>query len=256
MSDVPEDQPAPQETEPQADHDIAPVVGPPPAAIPEQQPVQPEQPHTAWKHRWTHDPAMFWITFAGVVAVVAYTSVAAWQAYLTRNQLNVLQGQLDEMRRDQRAWLAVGNVSADPKVPEVGKVWQLNFFTANSGKTPAINVQAVLNSEGVDRDKLPNFDYRNSPIVHLGYIAPGSVAPSHSLLPLDINTRKPVPVIQQTLDRLVSGDTTIYLHGRIDYRDIFRNPHWVTYCYFLKVPLVGSFGACPFHNDTDETKGQ
>jgi hypothetical protein len=43
---------------------------------------------------------MFWVTAAGAVAVVAYTSVAAWQGYLMSNQLGVMQSQLGEMKRD------------------------------------------------------------------------------------------------------------------------------------------------------------
>jgi hypothetical protein len=34
-----------------------------------------------------HDPLMFWVNFAGFVAVVLYTSVAAWQACLLNQQI-------------------------------------------------------------------------------------------------------------------------------------------------------------------------
>jgi hypothetical protein len=51
---------------------------------------------------WTHDKPMFWVTLAGVVAVLAYTTVAAWQGWL-------MSGQLSEMQRStnlsQRAFV-------------------------------------------------------------------------------------------------------------------------------------------------------
>jgi hypothetical protein len=73
-----------------------------------------------------NDRPIFFVTLAGVLAVVAYTTVAAWQACLTRGQLN-------EMRAEQRAWIGA------PKIEGTfnGSVYQFWLTFRNIGHVPA-----------------------------------------------------------------------------------------------------------------------
>ncbi|MGA2886194.1 MAG: hypothetical protein ABSE80_13785 [Halobacteriota archaeon] len=88
--------------------------------------------------RWTNDPGIFWATVAGVVAVIAYTSVAAWQAQL-------MQGQLDEMQADRRPWLRekitrVGNFDiSDQRVS-----FDFSAQVVNIGKSPAYSLGIAI----------------------------------------------------------------------------------------------------------------
>ena len=97
---------------------------------------------------------MFWVTLAGVIAVIAYTSVAAWQACLTRGQLTEMQTtsglmkkQLDLMDTDQRPWIHFDGL---PKIvgplemssPRVASL-DMTFAIKNTGKNPARRVNMI-----------------------------------------------------------------------------------------------------------------
>jgi hypothetical protein len=144
MSDAPHNQAGAAAAQGQTKENIAPTSGPPPSAVSQQPPSNTENASTQEKRRWTNDPPMFWVTLAGVIAVIAYTSVAAWQAYLTRGQLNVMQGQLDAMERDQRPIVWITNNLAVPEfklLPDnkTHVVW--NFEYTNYGKSFAYDVR-------------------------------------------------------------------------------------------------------------------
>jgi hypothetical protein len=75
MSDTPENEKRAQETEGNPANYPGPVIRPETAAVPEPSPPKPKDGASQKKRRWTGDPAMFWVTFAGVIVVIAYTSV-------------------------------------------------------------------------------------------------------------------------------------------------------------------------------------
>jgi hypothetical protein len=56
----------------------------------------------------------------------------------------------------------------------------------------------------------------------------------------------------EIFDQLRSGAIQLFTHGRIDYKDVFGQSHWVTFCYFLLVPFNEHFGVCADHNESDE----
>lgn len=85
---------------------------------------------------------MFWVALAGVIVVIAYTSVAAWQAWLTRNQLIIAQGQLDEMQKEQRPWVYAALVAPAGHISlEDGRYFvPLKVSIRNIGHRPAFSV--------------------------------------------------------------------------------------------------------------------
>jgi hypothetical protein len=87
---------------------------------------------------------MFWVTLAGVVVVAVYTSVAAWQACLTRDQLAVMRRQLDAMEADQRPWIKIEATIAGPLTffePAGFADMPMHFILTNVGHSPAFNVR-------------------------------------------------------------------------------------------------------------------
>ena len=83
MVNGPKDEGSADKEQRHAESNIAPVIALPAAVIPQPPPTATENKNPRNKGRWTNDPAMFYVTLAGVIAVIAYTSVAAWQACLT-----------------------------------------------------------------------------------------------------------------------------------------------------------------------------
>jgi hypothetical protein len=147
VSDTPNNQASPDAAKGHLDEDVAAIIGSTPAAIPQSAPANAKHHRSTKKRRWTNDPAMFWITLAGVIAVVAYTSVAAWQGRLMSDQLNVMRGQLNAMAFDERPWLALDVSIGGPLVHDAvgssnGVTWHvpLAYRIKNLGKTPAIDV--------------------------------------------------------------------------------------------------------------------
>jgi hypothetical protein len=111
---------------------------------------------------------MFFVTLAGVLAVIAYTTVAAWQACLmrgqltaTQGQLTVLQDQLDAMANEQRAWVqpVLDGFTGATLTAETFQIG-LKINPINTGKLPAFYVvgSQELVSEGDDADRLGEHD--------------------------------------------------------------------------------------------------
>jgi hypothetical protein len=60
---------------------------------------------------------------------------------------------------------------------------------------------------------------------------------------------------QPTFDKINDGKTyRLYVWGRVDYEDVFKDPHWFTYCYAYKGADVHErqeVETCFVHNDDD-----
>jgi hypothetical protein len=54
------------------------------------------------------------------------------------------------------------------------------------------------------------------------------------------------------LSDLNSGSRTIYVFGRFDYKDTFRNPHWTTFCQ--RLTPQHAWVACNKYNESDGNK--
>ena len=49
---------------------------------------------------------------------------------------------------------------------------------------------------------------------------------------------------------VLTGAMRAYVHGRLEYEDIFEKPHWLTFCHYYD-PASKNFKAYREHNDTD-----
>lgn len=187
MAETPEDQASADGTQGQSNKDVTAIAGPQNVTIPQPPPAPPEDRSAAEQCRWTNDPAMFWVTLAGVLAVIAYTSVAAWQACLTRDQLSemqkaygpikesadaardsadstaselkVMQGQLEEMRLVRQPFVYFQNLTfeTDPNsTAQFVTVYAYpNWKNAGNGPTNRLRLVVFCNTTGPS-----DFDFR------------------------------------------------------------------------------------------------
>ncbi len=94
----------------------------------------------------------FWLDVFAVAAVIVAAVFAAAQWHVLSGQQAVMQGQLDAMVADQRPWINIKPVSADPIVID-GKNIKigLEFQLINTGKSPAKRVRYAADlSQGAE----------------------------------------------------------------------------------------------------------
>lgn len=232
MVDAPNDQAGTDTAKDDAAKNVAHIVGPEATTIPQSTPAPTQSEYPTKKHRrWTNDPAMFWVTLAGVIAVVAYTSVAAWQG-------QVMQGQLDEMRATRisgnRAFMTVKGIEFEP-FPMFGKkgaFWLVDTVLENSGNTPTKNMvvttvctpswEALTDPRAIKKTNLlysaQAVDYRSmvfgpKQITHGGRCA--------------------FSALNSLFSSISPAAIHLYVYGAIVYRDIFDSERWhlTHYCF-------------------------
>jgi hypothetical protein len=157
----------------------------------------------------------------------------------------------DAAKMDQRAWLGIDVIRSDPTNPELGKPFIVTIQFKNTGKTPARKVVMRGRGEPVLKGKQPNYSYEGIRTFS-AYISPGAM-PSTQVAPMTIpGTEQSIIINDDLINGLRTGAFTVYVHGRIDYEDIFAVPHWFTYCASLVVPFNSHFGSCDSHNESDD----
>ena len=148
---------------------------------------------------------------------------------------------------DQRAWIGVERVDG---VPELNKQFVISVMVKNTGKTFAKHVVMSAMEEGMV-DELPlRFDRETA---HIKANSITLITPNGEYnVRVRVTGEGPDPHIenpdQSGLDRIKSGAFKIYVHGRIDYEDVFRQKHWTIYCFRLQ---NGGWASCQGHNDAD-----
>ena len=226
----------PQEGAGGTNNDAGTVIRPKASAVPEPPPPENEQPAPKKKHRWTHDPGIFWATVAGIIVVIAYTSVAAWQACLTRQQLDVSQ---DTEHRQLRAYMIVTDFAVscpdcgdNSFVPSVKTVYKnlIAYRMENNGQTPAHQVGPIISWWPVagKNQKLPkNFSFPDEVPVPTGFN-------SHSDIGRDQHKDGQAVIDDndiKTFQDAAAGNSTLFVYGHVDYCDIFDEPHSTAFCF-------------------------
>lgn len=171
------------------------------------------------------------------------------------------QKQLTEARRstnaairnfmlDERAWIL-----PDIKISEYkdvsGKYINYTVGVKNIGKTVGRDV--VMTVDAVSADQ---FDIKTIP----SYQQPAPVAGGGTLL---------IPIIAPNSSAVETVDYPIhegqikasmtkrdYILGRIDYKDEFKDPHWLTYCFIVRMdlPQLNGCGMGGSGNKADDTE--
>jgi hypothetical protein len=187
------------------------------------------------------------------IVIALATAVAAGVGLAT---YFVLGGQLAEMktqrRLDQRAWIGVEAMDPIPSIPTIGSKFEVAIRIRNSGKTPARNLISVGRDDTMRISDAPPFSYDGIEKDNAGTIAPNAIATIPIKPMRDNTTGKEYIFSMSNISLLLLQQTRIYVSGLITYDDIFRRPHWTTYCAWLSVPFNGQFNRCETHNDTDD----
>jgi hypothetical protein len=155
----------------------------------------------------------------------------------------------DALRLDQRAWVGTEDISSVPTTPETDKVWDVNVSMKNSGKTPAKNIlmwntEALLKAlpnvnadcaEAIERQASKTMLPPNGGYKALLHVANGVKMPSD-------------------WEKEIKDNGAIYVHGCVLYDDVFRRPHWMTYCGVYDIEHKSGFQSCLKYNDTGDGK--
>jgi hypothetical protein len=155
---------------------------------------------------------------------------------------------------DQRAWIGIESMDPIPSIPKSGETFAAAVRIKNTGKTPSRDTVIVGRIDPIPIQSRPIYSYDADVKRPSGSLAPNAGA-SIPFTPLnDASTKKPAPLTDDNIASITNGKIKIFVHGRIDYKDIFDEPHWTTFCAFLAIPLDGHFTRCETNNDTDDYK--
>lgn len=145
-------------------------------------------------------------------------------ATMADNSAKAIKATQDSMRQDQRAWLAVTEISG---LPEVGKPWIINLLMGNSGKTIAQHIRVVGISDQIPSPDEPSFTLE--PLKERGIISPLSRGYAH------IRVSHGVNLPQSVYDSYQKGQLRLFVYGLILYKDVFKREHSTQFC-FVYVP--------------------
>jgi len=144
---------------------------------------------------------------------------------------------------DERAWVSF--IQFKPTVDESNGTSVDWFFTANlknTGKTPAIRVQAVCKWTQ-DSNQIKIYDSIPYPPINSGLMAPDTIANSST-------DKIPMSVINAA-----NNSIPFYCYGTVWYDDIFGNHHWSQFCQkFYGTPANWSSSVPAFHNSCDDAE--
>lgn len=180
--------------------------------------------------------------------------IADTSTEMVKQSQTALDATIAHSHLEQRAWVGITNLASptfnegDLKVfVKEGHQTKLNFVFINTGKTPAINVQANINTHMLESGTNPpsaNFpDESDRGTV----LQPGMEILNDITMPRNRNATK------KEVDDLINEKAVLYITGSVTYRDIFKKSHWSTFCLQLR-PDRTAFNWCKTGNETDDLK--
>jgi hypothetical protein len=146
---------------------------------------------------WPKDLAMFGATVAGVVSVLAYTSVARQQLYETQQ----------DSHAQLRAYVLLNKLKVERD--------ELSGSVKNTGQTPAYDVTTSCSSNFRDSGTLRPTDFRFD-VTRSGTVDIGGLGDEREI----IGCRQ---------EAGADNTKTLYAWGLIDYRDIYRHCHYAAF---------------------------
>lgn len=160
---------------------------------------------------------------------------------------------------DQRAWISP-HIINQIFAKDQPLVVPVEFD--NTGKTPAIHVQTCVVAEIVNKDvdltcpdslKSPGLDVI-FPQNHISRTPNATGRGGGGKMDIDPEGLLREPLIKELRLR----KKTVLVYGRVDYWDVFKKPHWSTFCSTMwimpaiaKMPEIKNWSACPIGNDID-----
>ncbi|HEY1936598.1 MAG TPA: hypothetical protein VGJ33_01530 [Candidatus Angelobacter sp.] len=160
-----------------------------------------------------------------------------------REQLKAMQDERAQQDRliklEHRAWMKFWKV--DFTITPQHYINLLISFT-NVGRTPARDFHAWMFLETVPRNADPDLFYEKDKNV-----------PASPVVPPDSPLTFPLAgelLTDATHANIMKGGMRVMFHGKITYKDIFEEHHWLTFCQEYD-PNVGRFMIYKRHNEAD-----
>jgi hypothetical protein len=201
-----------------------------------------------------------WVTatsFADCLVILFTAALTFTSLY----QFIILRGQLDVMRKDQRAW-----VTAAPGIPETpssgtGKVLRIPVEVKNSGKTAARDVKVEVVARIIKNGDQAQCDYgKQVPGMNRTdrVFQPNAVRNFYGDVLSVADTTKTIAQLRvlsaDDIQRLADGREFFVVYGRVTYKDVFNQSHWVHFCSWGSLstkPMRFTSGACYSYNEID-----
>jgi len=153
-------------------------------------------------------------------------------------------------RLDKRAWVGL-NKFASPSLDDGGTKKYIKegsrpvfrVFITNFGKTPARNMQNLIDGRALLKGAPFEPDYRLEGTVSNSVLSPGAEGI------MDTNP-PPHPLTAKQVEAFTTGEQVLYVYGKITYDDIFDVKHETTFCGYLASDLA-SFITCSTYNNAN-----
>jgi hypothetical protein len=213
----------------------------------------------------TYKRCNVWISGLTFIAVVIYAGLAyeQWRAMAnaadaafdavhearqSRQQATrVLDATIEQFRLDQRAWLSVTDISIKNTVTP-GKRFVWIGYIQNTGKTPALNAIVLFKSKTFLKGETPKFVYDGTANQLPGRMV---LAPSVKISVFGHENLIDLPLTVPQVEAMRAGVTTMYIYGKIEYDDIFKEKRRTTHvCAWLDTDLATTH-PCNIYNDAD-----
>ncbi|UVT17562.1 MAG: hypothetical protein H8K04_08520 [Nitrospira sp.] len=162
------------------------------------------------------------------------------EATVERNKI-----MLDEYRQsaqiDQRAWIGFALATTPQVKPNARLVTEVQV--ANTGRTPARKMHGHVVSRVLSKSEpfspvYPKPDDKPG----LGVVQPGGLVSWH--------IRVSAGLTQDEIDEFANGDKIMYVFGKFNYEDIFKQPHRTTFCVYFS-PHFEAAKTCHTYNEAD-----
>lgn len=179
--------------------------------------------------------------------------LAGKQVKAAQDSVNAIKQQ---MRQDQRAWMSVAVTGAPVPGAKQGTITfkiaenrpiEIPLQLMDIGKTSARSVEAVFFVEVVKNGQLPRLDSPRK-MAESGFSS-GILYPN---IPYESSAFRGRPIDRAEQEDLIAGRAYIAVHGRVDFRDVFKVRHWTKFC--LWVPLANAqytSRECAQYNNVD-----
>jgi hypothetical protein len=161
-----------------------------------------------------------------------------------------LDSTIEIARRDQRAWVGTIEVipawrdaSNNPIYIKEGSPARFGVTIINSGKSPALKVRCKTKFTTLAADVKFSPNYEKFQRQSIGVIQPQG----RFILPTAPSLG---PITAADIDIFKNSKGILYLFGEITYEDIFKIPHWTTFCMFL-APTLDNFVVHGTYNDAN-----
>jgi hypothetical protein len=185
---------------------------------------------TVNNHKWGLDRKRFIVECFTLGFLVIYTSIAAYQAYLSKVSTDASTSAANTSKQalttSERAFVYAKEANirnaekpaAKAEKPDPNRPIQASVTMHNSGQTAARNMIATINfmyGPGIRNDFNWPVGNTTQPIL----LAPQTDSDISIVLPYEL-----LPIVQ-------AGKTSLFLYGDIKYQDIFNQWHKTEFCF-------------------------